>query len=325
MGFFAKHGLEQVTLSREPSWKAIAEGVTSQRLDGAVMVAPMPLALSLGMGGQAPVPMVSGMVLARNGNAITLDRDVYDTGVQSLTDLKDMIAQTADKVHTFGVVHPASMQNLLLRYWLASGGIDPDQDVSLATIPPPQMVSNLISNNIDGYCVGEPWNSRAVHEGLGVVMASTLELWSGHPEKVLGLREDWVNTYPQTAIALIKALLEACEFCDDRRNREEVLALLCRPEYVGTAPEYTRAGFIDAYNKGIDEEPKMHYRFNQFYVDQSTFPSPSEGLWMLTQLARWDITAFPKNWVEVLERNYRLDLYGEAARYRARAGNVSTV
>ncbi|HIK17936.1 MAG TPA: ABC transporter substrate-binding protein [Leptolyngbyaceae cyanobacterium M33_DOE_097] len=314
MGFFAKHGLEQVTLSREPSWKAIAEGVTSQRLDGAVMVAPMPLALSLGMGGQAPVPMVSGMVLARNGNAITLDRDVYETGVRSLTDLKDMIAQTADKVHTFGVVHPASMQNLLLRYWLASGGIDPDQDVSLATIPPPQMVSNLISNNIDGYCVGEPWNSRAVHEGLGVVMASTLELWSGHPEKVLGLREDWVNTYPQTAIALIKALLEACEFCDDRRNREEVLALLCRPEYVGTAPEYTRPGFIDAYNKGMGEEPKMHYRFNQFYVDQSTFPSPNEGLWMLTQLARWDITSFPKNWVEVLERNYRLDLYGEAAR-----------
>jgi nitrate/nitrite transport system ATP-binding protein len=313
-GIFAKYGLEQVILNREPSWKAIAEGVVSKRLDAATMVSGMPLSITLGSNGQPPLPMVTGLVLARNGNAITLDRDIYDAGVRSLTDFKNMIAQTADKVHTFGVVHQASMQNLLLRYWFASAGIDPDQDVSIAVIPPPQMVSNLIANNIDGFCVGEPWNSRAVYEGLGVVMTSTQELWSGHPEKVLGMREDWVNEHPQTHIALVKALLEACEYCDDHRNREEILQLLCRPEYVGSAPEYTRLGFIDAYQKGTSEAPKINYRFNQFYVDQSTCPTRAEGLWILTQLARWGITPFPKNWVEVLERNRRLDLYGEAAR-----------
>ncbi len=313
-GLFAKYGLEEVTLNREPSWKAIADGVVSGRLDGAMMVAGMPLALTMGMGDKTPVPMVAGMVLSRNGNAITLDRDIYDQGVRSLPDIKAMINRTADKVHTFGMVHPASMQNLLLRYWLASGGIDPDQDVNLAVIPPAQMVSNLIANNIDGYCVGEPWNARAVYENLGVVMTSTLELWSGHPEKVLGLREDWVNQYPQTTIALVKALIEACEYCDDRRNREEILEILCRPEYVGTDPTYTRMGFLDAYNKGTGEEAKMHYRFNQFYVEHSTCPTRAEGLWILTQLARWGITPFPKNWVEVLERNRRLDIYGEAAR-----------
>ncbi|UBF25253.1 nitrate ABC transporter ATP-binding protein [Kovacikia minuta CCNUW1] len=313
MGFFAKHGLEDVTLSREPTWKAIAEGVVSQRLDAATMVAGLPLALTLGING-TPTPMVAGMVLARNGNAITLDKDVYDLDVRSLPDLKNLIDRTPDKVHTFGIVHAASMQNLMLRYWLASGGIDPDQDASLVVIPPPQMVANLIANNIDGYCVGEPWNSRAVHEGLGVVMATDLDIWAGHPEKVLGMREDWVNQYPQTHIALIKALIEACEYCDDRRNREEILELLCRPEYVGSKPEYTRPGFIDPYDQGIGEEPQNHYRFNQFYVDHSTFPTRAEGLWILTQLARWGITPFPKNWIEVLERNRRLDLYGEAAR-----------
>ncbi len=313
-GLFAKYGLEEVTLNREPSWKAIADGVVSGRLDGAMMVAGMPLALTLGMGDKSPVPMVTGMVLSRNGDAITLDRDIYDQGVRSLPDLKAMINRTADKVHTFGMVHPASMQNLLLRYWLASGGIDPDQDVNLAVIPPAQMVSNLIANSIDGYCVGEPWNARAVYENLGVVIASTLELWSGHPEKVLGLREDWVNQYPQTTIALVKALIEACEYCDDRRNRQEILEILCRPEYVGTDPAYTRMGFLDPYNKGTGEEAKMHYRFNQFYVEHSTCPTRAEGLWILTQLARWGMTPFPKNWVEVLERNRRLDIYGEAAR-----------
>jgi nitrate/nitrite transport system ATP-binding protein len=313
-GFFAKHGLEEVNLCREPSWKAICEGVATKRLDAAQMVAGMPLAMTLGFGGKPPLPMISALILSRNGNAITLDRDLYDAGVRSLADFKQLVDHTFDRVHTLGIVHPASMHNLLLRYWLATGGIDPDQDVSLAVIPPPQMVANLIANNIDGYCAGEPWNSRAVHEKQGVVLATDLDIWAGHPEKILGVREDWVNQHPQTHIALVKALLEACEYCDDRRNREEILELLCRPEYVGSAPAYTRPGFIDPYDRGMGDEPRMHLRFNQFYVDQSNCPGRVEGLWILTQLARWGITPFPKNWVEILERNRRLDLYGEAAR-----------
>lgn len=313
-GFFAKHGLEEVNLCREPSWKAIAEGVATKRLDAAQMVAGMPLAMTLGFNDKPPLPMISALILSRNGNAITLDRDLYESGVRSLADFKQLVDQTSDRVHTLGIVHPASMQNMLLRYWLATGGIDPDQDVSLAVIPPPQMVANLIANNIDGYCAGEPWNSRAVHEGQGVVLATDLDIWAGHPEKILGVREDWVNQHPQTHIALVKALLEACEYCDDRRNREDILELLCRPEYVGSAPEYTRPGFIDPYDRGMGDEPRMHLRFNQFYVDQSNCPGRVEGLWILTQLARWGITPFPKNWVEILERNRRLDLYSEAAR-----------
>ena len=318
LGFFAKHGLEEMTLSREPSWKAILDGVASNRLDAAQMVAGMPLAMTVGFNDNPPLPMVISLVLSRNGNAITFDKDIYDQGVRSLEDFAALVKHPSDesdesKSRTLGIVHPTSMHNLMLRYWLASGGIDPDQDVNLAVIPPAQMVSNLQSNNIDGYCVGEPWNSRAVHEGLGVIMATDLDIWAGHPEKVLGVREDWVNQYPQTYLALVKALMEACEYCDDRRNREEILELLCKPEYVGSTPEYTRPGFIDAYNYGRGEVPRSLLRFNQFYVDRSNYPQQIESLWILTQLARWGITPFPKNWVEVLQRIHRLDVYREAA------------
>jgi nitrate/nitrite transport system ATP-binding protein len=313
MGFFAKHGLEQVTLSREPSWKAIQEGVASKRLDAAQMVAGMPLAMSLGFGGQVPSPMVTALVLSRNGNAITLDKHLLEQGVRSLDGFRSAISETPDKVHTLGIVHPTSMHNLMLRYWLATGGIDPDTDVSLAVIPPAQMVANLLAENIDGYCAGEPWNSRAVNENLGFIIATDLDIWAGHPEKVLGVREDWANQYPQTHLALVKALLEACEYCDDRRNREEIIELLCRPQYVGSAAEDLRPGFIDPYTRIPGEEPQTLLRFNQFYVDQANCPRMTESLWILTQLARWGITPFPRNWVEVLERTHRLDVYREAA------------
>ena len=313
-GFFQEEGLDAVNLVREPSWKAIAEGVITGRLDAAQMVAGMPLSLTVGAGGKLPVPIINALVMSRNGNAITLAKSFAQAGVKNLGDLKNKLMATPDKVHTFGMVHPASMHNLLLRYWLASGGIDPDQDVTLTAIPPAQMVANLKAGNLDGYCVGEPWNSRAVYEGLGYVIDTSLDIWAGHPEKVLGVKEEWVAKYPETHLALMRALLKACEYCDDRRNREEIMGLLCQPQYVGSLEDYTRPGFLDPYNRGDGTEPQQLIRFNQFYVDQANCPGRGEGLWTLTQLARWGYTPFPKNWVEILERVRRPDLFGEACR-----------
>ncbi|MEY2984949.1 MAG: hypothetical protein RLZZ568_1566, partial [Cyanobacteriota bacterium] len=177
-----------------------------------------------------------------------------------------------------------------------------------------QMVANLKAGNIDGYCVGEPWNSRAVHDGLGQVITTDLEIWDGHPEKVLGVKESWVKAYPATHIALVKALLMACEYCDDHRHREEILDLLCRPEYVGSDKAYTSPGFLTPYYKGGEQDPMPPFRYNQFFVNQSTCPSRSEALWTLTQLVRWGYTDFPRNWLEIIERVRRPDLYGEACR-----------
>lgn len=260
------------------------------------------------------VPVVSALTLSRGGNAITLSKRYYDQGVRNLADFKRAIAKSPDQVPTLGMVYPSSMHNLLLRYWLASEGIDPDRDVGLTIIPPPQMVSNLKAGNIDGYCVGEPWNSRAVNEGNGFVIATDLEIFPGHIEKVLGVTEEWANKYPQTHLALVKALLEACEYCDDMRNREEIAQLLSKDEYVGSVAEDIRPGFIDPYDCGTNAEPKMLPRFNQFYVNKTNCPDRGEALWIMAEMARWGILPFPKDWMTIAERVWRVDIFGEAAR-----------
>jgi nitrate/nitrite transport system ATP-binding protein len=278
------------------------------------MLAGMPLSLTLGAGGNPSIPIVNALNLSRNANAITFSKRLYNQGVRSLADLKAVINATPDQIFTLGIVHPASMQNLILRYWLAAGGIDPDQDISLKVIPPTQMVAQLEAGYIDGYCAGEPWNYQAVHEGLGFVAATALEIWSGQPKQVLGVREEWVQKYPETNLALIKALLEACQYCDDLRNRPEILELLCRPEYLDVNPAYIRPGFIDPYDRGDGKPAQELTAYNQFYLNRTNYPNRTEILWMLTQLARWSITPFPKNWVEVIERVCRTDIFGEAAR-----------
>jgi nitrate ABC transporter ATP-binding subunit len=313
-GFFKAHGLEEVTLVREPSWKEIAKGIAEGRLDAAQMVAGMPIAMLLGLDGAAPVPVNSALTLSRNGNSIIFGKHLYDQGIRTLKDFKASIAKTPDQVHTLGMVHSASMHNLLFRYWLASGGIDPDLDVALTMLPPPQMVSNLKAGNIDGYCAGDPWNSKAVNDGTGFAIARSLDILPGHIEKVLGVSEDWAQKYPKTHVALVKALLEACEYCDDRRNREEILQLICQEQYIGTDPKDIRPGFLDPYNSGTEAQPEMLYNFNQFYVDKTNCPDRLEMVWVMAQMARWGLIPFPKNWVEVVDRVLRPDVFGQAVR-----------
>jgi nitrate/nitrite transport system ATP-binding protein len=313
-GFFAKHGLTQVNLVKQTSWNAIAEGVTSGRLDAAQMVAGMPLAVTIGLKDHAPVPIVTALTLSRNGNAITLSQEFYQQGVRTLADFKQAILNNPDRVYTLGVVNEASMHNLMLRYWLATDGIDPDQDVNLVVIPPSEMLDRLKAGDIDGYCAGEPWNTQAVAEKVGFVIATDLDIWSSYLEKVLGVREDWANKYPETHLALIKALIEACEYCDDRRHRDEIAELIAQPNYLNTSLEYIRPGFIEPYDRGIGEPAQMLPQFNEFYVNKTNFPSRVEGLWILVQMARWGIVPFPRNWIEVLDKVRRSDIYSEAAR-----------
>ncbi|WP_448570266.1 nitrate ABC transporter ATP-binding protein [Trichothermofontia sp.] len=310
-GFFAQQGLD-VTLHRKPNWRAIAQGVINGELDAAQMVAGMPLALTLSPETPTPVPIVTALTLSRNGNAITLDKRLLDAGVRSLADLKAAIVRDRDRGYGLGVVHPASMHNLLLRYWLAEGGIDPDWDVRLSILPPPQMAVYLKSGKLDGYCVGEPWNSRAVYEGTGYVIATDLDLWDGHPEKVLGVREDWAMRHPHTHVALVKALIQAGEYCDRPEHREEILTWLCQPKYVGSAPEYTRPGFLSAYDRGMGTPPQQYPNYNRFFQGQANHPDRTEMLWILTQLSRWGLTPFPRNYRDVLDRLIHLDVFNQA-------------
>lgn len=313
-GLFQKYGFERIELVRETSWDSLTQGVVSGTLDAAQMLAGMPLAITLGAGGQPPVPVMISLVTARNGSAITLSRQFHEQGVTSLTDLKRVISRTPEQTHRFGVVHDASMGSLLLRYWLAAGGVDPDRDTTLTQMSSVDMQAGLANGEIDGYFAAEPWNNRAVQEGVGMVVATDLEIWSGHQSKVLGVRCDWVDQNPATNLALTKALIEACEYCDDPRHRAELVELLAAPEYLGLDPALLLPGLVDRYDRGTGALPARLQRYPQFYVEQSTCPRRIEALWILTQLARWGITPFPKNWLQVLEQTYRIDLYGQAAR-----------
>ncbi|GAB4210254.1 MAG: nitrate ABC transporter ATP-binding protein [Synechococcales cyanobacterium] len=312
-GLFQKYGLEQVNLVREPSWNAVWDGLRAGRVDAAAVVAGMPLASTLGMGGP-PVPLVTALTLSRGGNAITLSRTLWEHGVRSLADFRRYVQQSPDKVHTLGMVHPFSMHNLLLRHWLASGGLDPDRDVRLTVVPPPQMVSHLKAGNLDGYCVGDPWNARAVREGLGVVMATSPEILPSPIEKVLAVRLEWAQQFPQTHLALVKALLEAQDYCDLPHHREQIAQWLTQPQYVGASLADLRPGLSGVYPRGTTDESDMMVGFFQFGNGRNRCPELLEPLWMLTQMARWGLCAFPKNWLSVLTQVLDSTTYGEAAR-----------
>lgn len=313
-GFFAKHGLDEVNLVRETSWRGIVDGISGGYIDAAQMPSGMPMWLSLGGNEDRPLPVVTSLTMTRNGNAITLSKRFYDQGIQSLPDFKNYLRLTRTQRHTMGVVHPASMHNLLLRYWLAAGGVDPDKDVDIRTIPPAQMVADLKAGSIDGYCVGEPWNFRAAEEGIGFTAATDLEIWLGHPGKVLGVREDWAAAYPNTHIALVKALLEACYYCSIPENAEEIREILARREYLSTDISYIQ--LEDPYSDRCDlSYPMREYAHHQFYAESAiNRPSRTEQTWIMTQMARWGHTPFPRNWVEIIERVCKVGVYSTAAR-----------
>ena len=316
-GFFAKHGLDEVQLVRETSWRGVADGFIDQTLDAALMPSGMPTWMTAGGHGGHPLPIVTALTISRNGNEVTLAKRLSEAGVHSVEDYRIWLQSHNRESHTLGIVHPASMHNLLLRYWLAASGIDPDKDVHLQALPPAQMLADLKDGSIDGYCCGEPWNLRAWRDGHGVPIAGDLDIWNGHPGKVLGVREDWALSYPNTHIALTKALLEACQFCSQPQNWPEMADLLSNRRYLGIKPELIHFSTGSQVAEGShgpmtsSEQGEPHHLFFGAGVNR---PSRSEHLWILTQLARWAEIPFPRNYVEILERVCAVGVYSTAAR-----------
>ncbi|MEN9258302.1 MAG: nitrate ABC transporter ATP-binding protein [Gloeomargarita sp. SRBZ-1_bins_9] len=306
-GLFAAYGLE-VELCQESSWADLAEGVTSGRLQAAQMLAPLPLALAVGYQDQVPQPALRvPLVLSRNSNGITISRLLYEQGVTCLAACKDYIERTGQRL-IWGVVHPASMHNLLLRYALASLGIDPDRDVELVVAPPAQMVYHLEAGHVHGFCVGQPWNTYAEQAGIGKCISTSLDLWAGHPEKVLAVNRAWAAAEPERYLALVQALMRAGEICDIPKQRAALAELLSQPEYLHLPPALLRPGLAEPLGE------QLHYlRLHQFFVQQANCPLPSEGIWMLTQLARWGLTPLPQNGWEVIDTVYDLETYVQAA------------
>lgn len=308
-GFFQKHGLDEVQLVRETSWRGVVDGLLDRTLDAALMPSGMPVWMTAGGHGGDPTPVVSSLTLSRNGNEVTLAKRLAEQGVNTVDDYRSWLRGHEREPHRIGIVHPASMHNLLLRYWLAANGIDPDQDVHLQTLPPAQMLADLKDGSIDGYCIGEPWNYRANREGHGVPIVGDLEIWSGHPGKVLGAREDWALAYPNTHIALTKALLEACRYCAEPSHWQEMSELLSDRRYLGMKAELIH--FSAQTGEAFAAHGEPHHLFFGAGLNR---PSRTEHLWIMTQLARWAEIPFPRNYVEILERICQVGVFSTAAR-----------
>lgn len=325
-GFFARHGLD-VTLVREPSWANMRDKVALGALDAAHMLAPMPLAATLGAGGWKK-PQVTSFVLNLNGNAVTISAKLWNRLVDAapaLTHdrhevgnvLRRLIA--ADRKAgrpkiTFATVFNYSSHQIQLRYWLASAGIDPDRDVQLVIVPPPQMTDRLAAGEIDGFCVGDPWNSLAVLRGVGRILISGYEIWNNRIEKVIGTNRDWVERNPLTHKQMLMALIEAAEWLDRPENRLEGVEIMAKPEYIGPeAAEAIRLSMLGVLRYGLDVSPEHMPDFFVFSRYSANFPWRSQAEWYLTEMRRWKLIDPATDIAATADAVYRTDLYREAA------------
>ncbi|MCI0526779.1 MAG: ABC transporter substrate-binding protein, partial [Nitrospira sp.] len=211
LGLYKKYGLE-VTVSKEASWAAVRDKLTIGENQASHILYGMPYASTLGITGAEgqKKDMVIPLVLNQNGQAITLDNKLKKRGVKTAKDVKKVIEEDkGKKTYTFAMTFPPGTHAMWIRYWLASGGVDPDNDIKLITIPPPQMVANMRIGNMDGYCVGEPWNARAIFDGIGFTAITTQQMWKNHPEKVLGITLEFAEKNPKTVKAILMAVIEA--------------------------------------------------------------------------------------------------------------------
>lgn len=314
LGFFAAEGLK-VELAREVSWANIRDKVQVRLLDAAHMLGPMPLAASLGIGGKRS-GMLAPMALNLNGSAITvskalgaemrrLDPDGAAKSPRTARSLARVIEQrraVGAPLLAFAAVFPFSMHAYELRYWLAEAGIDPDRDVRLLFIPPPQMAARLSSRDIDGFCVGAPWNAVAEAEGAGEILIRAREFWPAGPDKVLGVSEAFAERDPEALQALLRALIRAAAWADAPENRPNLAELLSRPEYVGEPAEVLRRSLVESPDALV------------FHRWAANFPWLSHAAWFLAQMRRWGQIDPATNIAAVSPAIYRPDLYRRAAK-----------
>jgi len=351
-GFFEDEGLF-VTLEPQANWKVLLDRVISGELDGAHMLAGQPIGATIGYGTQAHVVTAFSMDL--NGNGITVSNDVWalmkphlpkDPDGKITHPIKaDALKKAVDamkaqgKSFNMGMVFPVSTHNYELRYWLASGGINPGYyspdnvsgqigaDALLSVTPPPQMPATLEAGTISGYSVGEPWNQAAVFKGIGVPVITDYEIWKNNPEKVFGVNNAWAEKNPNTHLAVVKALIRAGKWLDENNNanRDEAVKILAKPEYVGADAKVIANSMTGTfeYEKG---DKRAVPDFNVFYRYHATYPFYSDAVWYLSQMRRWGqiAEAKPDAWyADTAKKVYKPDVYLKAAKLLLDEGKVA--
>ncbi|MCV2402318.1 ABC transporter substrate-binding protein [Marinomonas sp. C2222] len=318
-GFFKNEGID-VVLSKEASWASIRDKVAFNLLDGAHMLASMPIAASLGVG-TLKMPMQTSFTVSHNGNGITIGNALYkelEKYAESSVDIRTGVAlkrfidarQGKTTPLRFAIVYPYSSHNYQLRDWFSQAGIDSDRDVQIVVVPPVKMVDALKEGDIDGYCVGEPWNSLAVEQGVGHMLVTGYEIWGSTPEKVFGVNSKWAESNESSHLAIIRALEKACVWVDDEANQKELLSILSHPDYLNCTVEQLIYGFSVIKPKGLFDWPMEAYQ--RFSGGEINKPLPSYALWIMGQMFRWQQLSQVDSLNSVAEQVYREDLYYKA-------------
>lgn len=310
-GFDKKHGIK-IVLSKEASWASVRDKLVSGGLDAAHVLYGLIYGLQLGIGGPKK-DMAVLMSINQNGQGITLSHQLRTAGVTDGATLAQLVAKKA-RVYSFAQTFPTGTHAMWLYYWLASYGINPLRDVRTITVPPPQMVANMRMGNIDGCCVGEPWNNRAILDNIGFSVATSQEIWPDHPEKVVGTTAAWADRNPNTARALIAAVLEASRWIDaSLANKQKTAETIAQAAYVNTDTEVIVARMLGRYQNGLGKswDDRKHMKF--FDDGAVNFPYLSDAMWFMTQHKRWGLLDEDPDYLAVAQAVNRIDIYRQAA------------
>ncbi len=305
-GFFADEGVD-AELITEPSWANIADKLAYGLLDAAVVVPPLAFAVELGVRG-ASQPLIIPCSISLGGNTVTLEKNLVARmramGGPTLSAFA-AIVKRHDAPLPLGVVHAYSTHNLLLRYWLASGGIDPALDVKLTVVPPARAVEALASGHIAGFCAGAPWGEVAARAGVGATVATSDDIWRNAPEKAFAVRARWAEDNPAALKGAMRALLRAAQFCDAPENASYTAALLSRQKYLDADSH--------AILSSLPGGAVVPHNLSRFWRNAATFPWHSHALWFLRQMARWDLIDPALDLQAIAARVYRPDIYRAVA------------
>jgi nitrate/nitrite transport system substrate-binding protein len=312
LGYFKQFGIQSV-ISKEASWAAIRDKLTIGENHATHMLFGMPFASTMGLLGSPVKPMVIPWLLNRNGQAITLNNTLKNAGVKTPKDLKPHVdkAKASGEPMTFAMTFPPGTHAMWTRYWLGSGGINPDKDVNLITIPPPQMVANMKVDKMDGFCVGEPWNYRAIVDKIGFTATTTQQMWKDHPEKVCAFTEEFAAKNPKTVKAILKALQLSSVWLDKMENRKQAADVVSRATYINCPPEIILARLLGDYDYG-DGRKEKDPNYMIFSQRECNFPQKTFGLWWLSQFRRWGMVKSAPDYQGIVAKVLRQDLYREA-------------
>ena len=309
-GFAEPHGLT-LTLQRQASWSGLRDRLLSGELDAAQGLYGLIYGMHLGIAGQS-TPMAVLMGLNQNGQSINLSTRLLQAGVISPETLCQHVRQGARQqlAHTF----PTGTHAMWLYYWLAAYGMDPMRDVEILVIPPSQMADHLAAGHIDGFCAGEPWGADVVKRGLGFTLASSQSIWPDHPEKVLSCTRDFVERYPNTARALVMAVLDASRFIDQNdANRRSTAQLISSPEYVNASLATLQPRLLGDYDDGAGQSWHDPHAL-RFYAEGAVNPPyVSDGIWFMTQFQRWGLLRQEPDYLKVASEVQQSSLYRDAA------------